>query len=317
VLELPDAWVWDSWAVDDGERFHLFFLFASRALGDPERRHRRASIGHAVSTDLRHWTRLPDALVRGDAPADDDVATWTGCTIRGDDGRWRLFSTGVSDRPAPATQRVRRAFSDDLVAWTDPATVLTADPRWYATAMTTGEEPFRDPWVWKHDDGRWHMLLTASAPGRAPGEQGVVGHAVSDDLETWMPLPPLVGPGHGFGQLEVAQQLEVDGAWFLLFSCLPHELAPWRRREAGACGMWAAPMEGPLGPVDIGAARVITDHSLYAGRSIRDRRGAWMLLPFENATPGGFAGRLADPIPVRELIAAAFTPAGVPAVDGT
>jgi beta-fructofuranosidase len=78
VFDLPDSWVWDFWFADDGDRYHLFFLYASRALHDPERRHLRASIGHAVSDDLVSWTRVADALVRSDAPAFDDVATWTG-----------------------------------------------------------------------------------------------------------------------------------------------------------------------------------------------------------------------------------------------
>ena len=66
-LSLADSWVWDFWFADDGERYHLFFLRASRALLDPDRRHRRASLGHAVSTDLRHWTLRADALVADDA----------------------------------------------------------------------------------------------------------------------------------------------------------------------------------------------------------------------------------------------------------
>ncbi|MDZ4045485.1 MAG: hypothetical protein U1E32_06860, partial [Rhodoglobus sp.] len=73
MFDLPDSWVWDFWFADDGEQYHLFFLYASRALHDPERRHYRASIGHATSLDLVEWTRGPDALVRGDAPAIDDL----------------------------------------------------------------------------------------------------------------------------------------------------------------------------------------------------------------------------------------------------
>ena len=34
MLRLADDWVWDSWIADDGERYHLFFLKAPRALGD-------------------------------------------------------------------------------------------------------------------------------------------------------------------------------------------------------------------------------------------------------------------------------------------
>lgn len=84
MFKLPEAWVWDFWTVDDGDRYHLFFLYASRALRDPHARHYRASVGHAVSDDLVHWERVVDALVRSDAPAFDDLATWTGrsCNTR-------------------------------------------------------------------------------------------------------------------------------------------------------------------------------------------------------------------------------------------
>ena len=34
MLRLEDAWIWDSWIADDGERYHLFFLKAPRALED-------------------------------------------------------------------------------------------------------------------------------------------------------------------------------------------------------------------------------------------------------------------------------------------
>ena len=69
MFKLPEAWVWDFWLVDDGRDYHLFFLYASRALKDPHARHYRASVGHAVSSDLVHWERVVDALVRSDAPA--------------------------------------------------------------------------------------------------------------------------------------------------------------------------------------------------------------------------------------------------------
>src|SRR4029453_2385756 len=93
VLSLPDSWVWDFWFADDGERYHLFFLKASRALLDPDRRPRHASLGHAVSTDLRHWTLRADALVADDAPAPDDRAIWTGCVGRPPHGPRPLFYT--------------------------------------------------------------------------------------------------------------------------------------------------------------------------------------------------------------------------------
>lgn len=304
---MPESWVWDFWIADTGAEFHAFFLFASRALGDPERRHGRASIGHAVSTDLTNWTRRPDAVVRGDAPAVDDVATWTGCTIRDDDGRWQLFYTGVSHRPEPYTQRVTVATSDDLEHWTPRGRPLVeADPRWYRTAARDGDEPFRDPWVFRGEDGRWHMLLTASAPGVPSGDEGVVGHAVSDDLVEWEVRPPLTQPGAGFGQLEVTQTVRVNDRWYLVFSCLAHELAERRRADTAVGGVWIAPADGPLGPFELDRARLLGDGRLYAGRIVSDRDGRAVLLGFENMMDGRFVGRLSDPVAADRLIVEAM-----------
>ena len=117
MLRLPDHWVWDSWyTADDEGRQHAFFLRASRALLDPDRRHLRASIGHAVSADLRDWQLVADALVPADAPAWDDLATWTGSVVRGPDRRWYLFYTGISRaddglHPADRPGRLRRPAS--------------------------------------------------------------------------------------------------------------------------------------------------------------------------------------------------------------
>ena len=77
MLRLPDSWLWDFWLADDGRRYHLFYLFASRALEDEHRRHGQAAIGHAVSDDLWDWARVGDVVAASPAPAFDDVATWT------------------------------------------------------------------------------------------------------------------------------------------------------------------------------------------------------------------------------------------------
>ncbi len=53
ALRLPEHWLWDFWFAQDGDDVHLFHLQAPRSLGDPALRHANATIGHAVSRDLR------------------------------------------------------------------------------------------------------------------------------------------------------------------------------------------------------------------------------------------------------------------------
>ena len=135
MLRLPDHWVWDSWHAHDGAEHHLFFLRASRALLDPDRRHDRASIGHATSNDLRHWELQPDALVHSDPAAWDDRALWTGSVVRRPDGQWRMFFTAISHADQGRVQRIGTAVSDDLCpwSWSGDNPLLEADPRWYVS----------------------------------------------------------------------------------------------------------------------------------------------------------------------------------------
>jgi len=301
VFALPEAWVWDFWLVDDGQQYHLFFLYASRALPHPHARHHRASIGHAVSSDLSHWERVTDAVVRSDAPAFDDLATWTGCTLRHPDGTWFLFYTGASMSPLGNVQTVGYATSPDLLHWTKSPSnpVLAADPRWYEK-LTDGlwhDEAFRDPWVFPDPTGDgWHMLITARANHGPADDRGVVGHAWSPDLRRWELRPPLSEPGQGFGQLEVTQTTVIDGQPLLLFSCLRGDLAE-ARRSTTTGGVWAAVAPSPLGPYDIAGAQLLTDSSLYVGRVIHERStGRAQFLAFlHDDADGGFVGSISDP----------------------
>ncbi len=293
-FELRDDFVWDFWTTydDHSRRHHLFFLHAPTSLGDPDLRHRDARVGHATSGDLVGWKRLPDPLP--EPAAFDDLAQWTGCTVRGPDAWW-LFTTGLSRGDAGRVQRIGSATSVDLARWTRTGLTLSADPGWYQLSSPDWpEEAWRDPCVVQADDGRWHMYVTARDAGGAPGS-GVVGHAVSDDLVTWVVQPPLSAPTGSFEWLEVIQVVQVEGRWVLLFSCLSPEMpgAP-----EGAGGVWSVPVEGPGAPVDVAAAVRVTDEQLYVGKVVHDR-GAAYFMAFRNRGPDGhFVGGLIDPVAV-------------------
>jgi beta-fructofuranosidase len=313
MLRLEDAWVWDAWTADDGELHHLFFLTAPRSLGDPGLRHTSAVVGHAVSADLRRWDVLGPALGPS-ASGFDDLAVWTGSVVR-EDGRWRMFYTGISTAGHHLRdQRIGSAVSDDLHHWTrvSDQPVLPVDRRWYKTLdldppgtsgpdLTGCSETWRDPFVLPDPGGDgWHMLLTARAVGAAARDDGVVAHARSRNLETWEAGPPLSRPGTGFGQLEVLQCREVEDRWVLVFTCHPQEMAQERVARWGHHCTWSVPAPGPLGPFDVARARPFTaEPDLFAAPLVQQRDGTWALVGFHNLEARGLDGfAICDPVPV-------------------
>lgn len=304
TLRLPDRWIWDSWYVWDGDYCHAFYLCASRGLYDPIRRHRNTNIGHAVSKDLINWEILPDAISPSESPAWDSWTTWTGSVVKDDDGKWWMFYTGTSRETKGEVQTIGAAVSDDLVTWRkhDSNPLVVADSRWYEKLAdkTWHDEAWRDPWVYKSDsDGLWHMLITARGRAGKDRYRGVLGHAISSDLETWEPLKPLAVSEGEFAHLEVFQFAEVDGVPLLLFCCGWRELNEERLGQMGQLdATYSVVCNSGLENIDFSEAKPFLDNPVYAGRLVQDRSGKWFLLGFVNEVDGQFIGEISDPIPV-------------------
>lgn len=306
MFSLKDSWVWDFWIAKDGDTYHLFFLYASRALHDPERRHYRASIGHATSNDLVNWERIEDALVRADAPAFDDLATWTGSVVKGHDGVWNLFYTGATMTSRGNVQRIGRATSTDLRTFTrvSEEPLLEADPRFHeiieGDLSLWHDQACRDPWVFQDPAGNgWHMLATVRASHGEKYRRGVAGHAWSADLCSWEWRENLSEPNSDFGQLEVLQSVEVYGRPVVIFCCMAQEMVEERRWETRG-GIWAAPADSLVGPFHMDEAYQLTDSSLYAGKLVEDPGNQWNLMGFLHDAPdGSFVGAISDPMPVE------------------
>lgn len=304
ALRLADKWIWDSWYAFDGEHYHAFYLHASRALGDPNRRHRNPIVGHAISRDLNNWTVVRDALIVSDSPAFDSWTTWTGSVVRADDGKWWMFYTGTSREDGGDIQTVGAAVSDDLMTWQKLSTepMVSADERWYEKLDKTiwHDEAWRDPWVFRFPDDpqTWHMLVTARANHGDPKTRGVVGHATSTDLFNWDVQPPLSEPGQGFGQMEVFQFEVVDGVPLLIFCCGWRELSAERLAGFGQRdATYSLPVSGDLTQLDFTLAQPFLHPMAYAGRVIRGSDG-WYFIGFINEVDGVFVGELSDAIPV-------------------
>lgn len=291
--------MWDSWYAEHEGLHHAFFLHAPRALENPHARHHQARVGHATSPDLTSWDLHEPALEPSPHPSWDDQAIWTGCVVRGPGDQWFMYYTGISRADNAEVQRIGIATSTDLHTWTrlGDGPVLEADPRWYETdpSRTVDGVAWRDPWVFKAEDGRWHMLITASAAGHPADTGGVIGHAVSDDMVEWTALPPLTTPGR-HRCLEVPQVAHIDGQHLLVFS-VPR--AETENDPLPLGDVWAASAVGPLGPYDIDAAWRIDDTGLYAGRLVEASPGEWALMGFINVHNDDFLGAIADPRPLQ------------------
>lgn len=303
MLKLSDSWVWDSWYVFDGENHHAFFLRASRALGDPHRRHRQPYIGHAISKDLKDWTIVQDAIAISDPPAFDSWTTWTGSVIKGDDGLWWMFYTGTSREDGGDVQKVGAAKSRDLITWKKVSSeaMVVADSKQYEMLNYDKwhDQAWRDPWVFKHEDGKWHMFITARVNDDSldTRDRGTLGHAVSSDLISWEVEAPLITGASGFGQLEVFQVEEIYGQAVLIWCCGTDELSAASKEKFGEGGVFSVVAESLIGPFDMSQVTRFPHPSLYAARAVK-HADKWYMLGFINEVNGEFVGEICDPIPI-------------------
>lgn len=305
TLAFHDRWVWDFWFAHSGEEYHVYYLSAPKDLEDEGLRHRNATIGHSVSTDLVNWSELGAVLAPGRPGAYDANATWTGSVVEDPDGLWHMFYTGarfLGGDSAANIQTIGMATSADLHTWVkDTRPILGADPRWYETLgdQTWHEEAWRDPWVFfDAESERWHMLLTGRARGEGD-DRGVIAHAVSADLHHWEAREPVSGPGAGFEHLEVPQLASVSGRDVLLFSCDTAHLAGHHLANGEGGGIWALPTGKATATHDTASAVRLTGDEFYSGRIIADPHGLPVLLAFRNRGPSGeFVGELSNPMPL-------------------
>ena len=112
--------------------------------------------GHAVSSDLLHWTYMPCALAP-DTEADSG-GCFSGSAAEMPDGRLMLCYTGV--QPAGANRRETQAqcvaFGDGTDFEKSPLNPVARPahlPKGYS------ESDFRDPKVWRKKDGTYQMVV--------------------------------------------------------------------------------------------------------------------------------------------------------------
>ena len=120
MVFIPEEhYLWDFWIVTPQEwedaslLYHLFYLQAPRTLLDPNLRHDMATVGYAVSHDLRQWEHRGTVLEAGQPGSWDDRVIWTGSVIVRD-GLAYMFYTGMCQAERTPIQRIGLAISKDL-----------------------------------------------------------------------------------------------------------------------------------------------------------------------------------------------------------
>lgn len=217
-------YVWDTWYFEFEGALHCIHLQIPRPDSDRPSEENGA-IGHAVSTDLMHWTTLSPALYRGAPGAIDDGELWTGCVFQ-KDGTQYLYYTARSVAEGCYINRIALACATDgahFERWHENP-IITPDERWYCSR----EKPLgvrmhgwpivdcRDLCVVADPEGNgYYGFFAARRPAQTTAESSVIAIAHSDDLIHWEQLPPCFTPEH-FGCVEVPEVFYLNGKWYML-----------------------------------------------------------------------------------------------------
>lgn len=265
-------------------------------------------IAHAVSTNGINWRRVNNALFIGDPGSWDDLMLWT-MAISPDpyqEGRWRMFYTGLSRREQGKIQRIGLAVSSDLYHWhkmpvnwtderghNDPPEVLAArkiarrqptscrhaeydedshfpleaPAEFYEASLDEGRK-----WVSFRDPFYYRekdsgwLIMAARTKTGPVVRRGCVGVLEEVAPNKFEPRPSLHHPGL-YDDIEVPNLLKIENEYYLIGSI----------REDAKIRYWHTDQIGK--PWRSYYDNVLVAQGNYAGRICRDDQG-WLLWNF-------------------------------------
>ncbi len=152
--------------------------------------------GHAISTDLYHWTQLPPVLPI-DPTGWDNLHVWAPHIVESGGLYW-MFYTGLTDAPGEFadTQRIGVAVSTDLMTWNR----ISQFPVWQTSsapwAWWRPHQPgmaCRDPFVMPDPaaPGQWLMYYTATPTADSLATVVAVARSPRGELTDWVDEKPL------------------------------------------------------------------------------------------------------------------------------
>ena len=256
TVYIPPEGMWDTWVMQDGDDYHLFFLSGG-------------NIGRAVSKDLIHWQHLPPIKKLGKKGGwDESGMMMTGSTVKHGDKYYLCFGSRAPGNPIGLIE------STDLKTWKrvgNKPVLVVKEP--YSPENWRDLAPLWDPKK-KQWDG---YLYGTHAKTKRPS----IAYATSKDFINWEYHEPVFiaekyerfsKSNKGFVNLEVPDLFEIDGKWYFTFSSIRTRKPHTSGRE-DASGTWyimADKKEGPYrvpeNPLLLGTGMGRFDH--YVGRNI-------------------------------------------------
>ena len=210
------GWINDpnGFSVYKGE-YHLFFQYHPyKTVWGP------MHWGHVKTRDFIRWERLPAALAP-DMPYDKD-GCFSGSAIELPDGRHLLMYTGV--REELREDGTFKPYQTQCLAVGDGRDYekVAFNPVLTAADLPKGgsEEDFRDPRIWKEDDGYWAVAGNRPADG-----SGSILLFHSEDAFHWRYMGRVASNHRQYGMMwECPDYFRLDGRDVLLVS--PQEMSP-------------------------------------------------------------------------------------------
>jgi beta-fructofuranosidase len=233
-----DAWVGDVIPYEQDGQFWLYYLLERRD-APPQ-----GMPWHLVTTrDLVTLTDRGLALPAGDADA-EDVNCYTGSVVRDEQGLHHLFYTAqnptvLGDDGLPLQLVAHATSQDGMATW-------TKHPE-HTFGATSGYQPsdWRDPFVFRHPDGRWHMLLAARHMTGPERRRGVIARCVSEDLVTWESAEPFWDPRRYITH-ECPEVFQWGEWWYLVYSEFSDRFVTRYRMARSPEGPWEVPLHDSL-----------------------------------------------------------------------
>jgi beta-fructofuranosidase len=222
-----------------------------------------------ATKDGAHYESLGEVLATGTSAWEQDAALGTGCAVYNEsDGLYYIYYTGHNPQ-CKNVEAVMRATSSDFKTWTkDNAWMLKGDDYGYSSV------DFRDPQVFKADDGLWHMVISSNLK---------FAEFTSSDLKNWSHAAQF--PMIWDRMLECPDIFKMGNYWYLVYS--EAYRASWSRKvKYMMATSWDALKAcfndpGANWPKD-GHEGVLDSRAFYAGKTASDGtdRYIWGWCPY-------------------------------------